>query len=400
MTLGFQNLSFRGHNEKIDSENRGNFLAVIDLLVIYVPILSELLQRGPKKINYLSATIQNEIIDMIAKCVKKSIISDVQKVPFFSYITDTTQDIRKHYQMSQIIRYVVIEKNEDNKPIKLRIEESFLGFCLLNDHSASGFADQIVENIKNDGLDISNLRGQSYDGAAVMAGIYNGVQTKIKAHSSLAEYIHCNAYNLNLVLNDTMTASIEIEIFFSIIQKLYVYFTLSGKRWKILTDILPVGGVTLKKVCSTRWSSCHQAISPIRFNFLNVLKALTKIILLSKNKNEISEAKQLVKSLESFSFVLTLVFVSDILRKVDGVSQLLQQRDIDLHKATGLLQTLTSSLKIIRGNFSEFFTEATNLSKTWGITPTFKNQRYTKKKMFFDELCEDQRLKSPGKNLK
>jgi len=120
--------------------------------------------------------------------------------------------------MSQIIRYVVIEKNEDNKPIKLRIEESFLGFCLLNDHSASGFADQIVENIKNDGLDISKLRGPSYDGAAVMAGIYNGVQTKIKAHSSLAEYIHCNAHNLNLVLNDTMTASIEIQNFFSIIQ--------------------------------------------------------------------------------------------------------------------------------------------------------------------------------------
>jgi len=181
-----------------------------------------------------------------------------------------------------------------------------------------------------------------------------------------------------------MAASIEIQHFFSIIQKLYIYFALSGKRWKILTDILPVGGVTLKKVCSTRWSSRHQAISPIRFNFLNILKALTKIILLSKNKNEISEAKQLVKSLESFSFVLTLVFVSDILRKVDCISQLLQQRDIDLHKATGLLQTLTSNFKIIRGNFSEFFTEATNLSKTWGITPTFKNQRYRKKKMFFD----------------
>lgn len=84
-----------------------------------------------------------------------------------------------------------------------------------------------------------------------------------------------------------------------------------------------------------------------------------------------------------------MVFVSAILRKVDGVSQLLQQRDIDLHKATGLLQTLTSNLKIIRGSFSEFFTEATNLSNTWGITPTFKNQRYNKKKNFFDELCQD-----------
>jgi hypothetical protein len=57
LMLGFQNLSFRSHNEKIDNENRGNFLAVIDLLAMYDPILSELLQRGPKKINYLSTTI-------------------------------------------------------------------------------------------------------------------------------------------------------------------------------------------------------------------------------------------------------------------------------------------------------------------------------------------------------
>lgn len=47
---------------------------------------------------------------MIAKCIKKSNISDIQEVPFFLCITDSTQDIRKQDQMSQIIRYVVIEK--------------------------------------------------------------------------------------------------------------------------------------------------------------------------------------------------------------------------------------------------------------------------------------------------
>jgi len=46
-----------------------------------------------------------------------------------------------------------------------------------------------------------------------MAGVYNGVQTKIKAHCPLVEYIHSNALNLNLVLNDTMNVSIEIQNF-------------------------------------------------------------------------------------------------------------------------------------------------------------------------------------------
>jgi len=33
---------FRSHNEKINSENRGNFLAVINLLAKYDPVLSKL----------------------------------------------------------------------------------------------------------------------------------------------------------------------------------------------------------------------------------------------------------------------------------------------------------------------------------------------------------------------
>jgi hypothetical protein len=105
---------------------------------------------------------------------------------------------------------------------------------LLNDYLGSGFVDQIVENIKNDGLDISKLRGQSYDGTAFMARIYNGDQTKIKAHCPLAEYIHCNTHNLNLVLNDTMTASIEIQNFFFHCIKTICFFCI---KWKTLENV-------------------------------------------------------------------------------------------------------------------------------------------------------------------
>lgn len=54
-----------------------------------------------------------------------------------------------------------------NEPVKFKIEESFLEFCLLSDHLASGF----TENTKNYGLDINNLRGQGYDGVIVISGV-------------------------------------------------------------------------------------------------------------------------------------------------------------------------------------------------------------------------------------
>lgn len=72
MKLGFLNLSFRDNIKKIDDDNRGNFLVAINILAMYDLILSELLQRGQKKVNYLSITIQNEVNDISEKCMNKS----------------------------------------------------------------------------------------------------------------------------------------------------------------------------------------------------------------------------------------------------------------------------------------------------------------------------------------
>lgn len=43
--------------------------------------------------------------------------------------------------------------------------------------------------MKSLGLDINNLRGQSYDGGSNMSGKYRGVQARIKTLQPLA-YIH------------------------------------------------------------------------------------------------------------------------------------------------------------------------------------------------------------------
>lgn len=41
---------------------------------------------------------------------------------------------------------------------------------------------------------------QSYDGANVMAGKFNGIQSKIKKKYLYAIYVHCMAHRLNLIV--------------------------------------------------------------------------------------------------------------------------------------------------------------------------------------------------------
>lgn len=55
--------------------------------------------------------------------------------------------------------------------LQLIIREVFVGFVQVDDVSARGIADSIIGFMKSVGLDTSNLRGQAYDGASVMAGI-------------------------------------------------------------------------------------------------------------------------------------------------------------------------------------------------------------------------------------
>jgi hypothetical protein len=68
-------------------------------------------------------------------------------------------------QMSICIRYV------HNSVIK----EKFLGFVELKELSANTLSSEIKLFLNNFRLDISNCVSQSYDGALVMSGQFNGV---------------------------------------------------------------------------------------------------------------------------------------------------------------------------------------------------------------------------------
>nr|CAI5841997.1 unnamed protein product [Callosobruchus analis] len=76
------------------------------------------------------------------------------------------------------------------------------GFIAVTDCSAAGLKTVILNLTKEYGIDLTKCRGQGYDVANVMSGVYGGLQTLIKEHAPNADYVHCAAHALNLVLND------------------------------------------------------------------------------------------------------------------------------------------------------------------------------------------------------
>jgi hypothetical protein len=89
-----------------------------------------------------------------------------------------------------------------------RIEERFFGFFPINMATADvifELLNRVLESLK---LDLNLMVGQSYDRAATMSGIKNGVATKFKNKIKTAVYVHCHAHKLNLALCD---ASMQIR---------------------------------------------------------------------------------------------------------------------------------------------------------------------------------------------
>ena len=115
----------------------------------------------------MSKTIQNELIYLCDKEIVTGIISEVRVLEFqeprvFSILADEVRDCSNTEQISFVMRYV-------DKSCQIR--EEFIQFL----ECESGTSGQelylkIVNVIRNLGLEISNLRGQGYDGAGTMAG--------------------------------------------------------------------------------------------------------------------------------------------------------------------------------------------------------------------------------------
>lgn len=105
-------------------------------------------------------------------------------------IVDSSPNISHVDQLSFIIRYV----REDGVPV-----ERFLQFIENSGHKAQNLKHAILSTYEFLSINISDCRGQAYDTAANMSGLYTGLQARIKETNKYADYTPCAAHSLNLV---------------------------------------------------------------------------------------------------------------------------------------------------------------------------------------------------------
>lgn len=176
--LGRQGVALRGHD---DSE--GNFAQLLKYKSEDDPGLNKWLGS---RIDYTCPQVQNEILSLLSNSIVCEIADNIRSLPQlqFSVIMDGTQDVSGKEQEAICLRYV----DHD-----LVVHKEFVGMYEVSVTTGENLAKVIMDVLLRLNLSISGLRGQAYDGAANMAGIYSGAQAFIKQHQPLAPYVHCGA---------------------------------------------------------------------------------------------------------------------------------------------------------------------------------------------------------------
>ncbi|CAN6694901.1 unnamed protein product [Malus baccata var. baccata] len=158
-----QGLPFRGHDESDTSNNRGNYLELLQFLADHDEKIKEVvLENAPGNLKLIAPSIQKDIVNSCAFETIKAIMKEVKESKFFSIMVDESRDISTNEQMAVILRYA------DNKG---QVIERFVGVQHVTETTSSKLKVSIDEFLKLHDLSYSNLRGQGYDGASNMRAL-------------------------------------------------------------------------------------------------------------------------------------------------------------------------------------------------------------------------------------
>lgn len=379
---GTQNMALRGHRDDSTAAtdaNQGNFLAILNFVASYNPLLKEHLDRSKAK--YISKTIQNEIILATGKLLQERILEPLKESRFYSIIADEVTDVFANQEvLSVCVRFI---DTTTNRP---HVKELFLGFLHIERSTGQDIATAILRLLREAGLQLENIRGQAYDGASAMAGSKNGTQAIILRECPKAIFTHCRSHVLNLSIVESCRNR-SIRNLMDIISELHYFFHNSPKRQRfmemMMRKLMPESkGKKVKGLCRTRWVERHEALDTVIHLHEHIVSTLHAMLDpasedeegWSWDKETKAKANGLRSSLCNFEYIIALVVLRNVLFVAKGLAVKLQKRDRDIYEAYQMIDFVIQEVEKMRENIDElwcdWFQEAQSMAEAVETRPT------------------------------
>lgn len=151
-----------------------------------------------------------------------------------------------------------------------KVHEDVIGLYGIPSQDAATVVEAIRDALTRCDLSMDKCRGQGFDGAANMSGIYNGVSALILKQQPKAIFVHCAAHCLDLAVHDLTGSCFVIGNSMSFIKEIIDFVRRSPKRLAILQKIsneATMSKANLTQLCPTRWTMRAESYSSLLNNY-------------------------------------------------------------------------------------------------------------------------------------
>ena len=393
-----QNISLRGHRDDgklgvdvIQPLNDGNYRHLLRFRVASGDeALKRAMNAAASNARYMSKTIQNELLTVMASMVKESVTARVKQAQFWSILADETTDRSSREQMVFVIRYVdvvndvhviredpfcvadIFSEIEDMKTNEDNSNETEVKL------SGKNIAQLILLEIGKANLDIATCVGQGYDKASAMAGEAAGAAALVQKTAHLADYFHCVSHAANLSCSKCTDIAI-IRNAQDTMAKVISSFSASAKRGSLLkkhAEQQPdCDAYKLIGLCTTRFVERHASVARFWTALPSIMSALEEQKLWT-DRDASTKAHALLSCLERSDTLVGMACLKAIASVMKPLAQALQRKGGDLVRALHLVDDTAGILQKMRSgdgslttlSFSSIFNETTSMAQRIGVT--------------------------------
>ena len=373
--LGQQGMALRGKEN-----NDGPFY---NLVMEMVRENQELQTWLKKRDSYMSNTIQNEVIEMIAHQIQREIIQDASASAFVGITADGTTDVSGKEQFALCLQYL-------NKDLVTTV--SFLGFYNPPDTKGETLAATVWDMLVRLGVPTEKLAGCSFDTAANMSGLRKGAQAYLKMKVPHCIYVPCCNHSLDLCLQELTRVVTTISDTLEFVKNCSNVIRESANRRQMYVSMFGEEKVVhqLMSLCPTRWCVRGAAIKRVLQNYQEVRKTLVQLSNeRSVRTSSLAVIKGLAKQSGKIKTFISLSICAEIFNHCDIVARLLQRSDITPSESLSAVASLKRTLQGIRENLPNLVTEASVQATSLELQlPAEKRQTKTPARLRHDAIPE------------
>ena len=152
----------------------------------------------------------------------------------------------------------------------------------------------LVECLKSKNIQLSNLIGMGFDGAAIFSGKKLGIQARMKKHSPHALFVHCHCHHLQLACVQAANGTAGIEHVYVTLTTLWELFYYSPKRAQSLKEVqkvLDIPELKIVKPSHARWLAHERCVRAVKASYRAIITALDNIYISNHTNQTLWELK-------------------------------------------------------------------------------------------------------------